>query len=74
MKKILSLLLSVAVLTGCSYSASSLSYLNVDQESLNKEIQSYFQSVNEENGVHLYFAEENNSMFVYLNASYVAQG
>ncbi|TYS67739.1 hypothetical protein FZC76_14340 [Sutcliffiella horikoshii] len=74
MKKIIIVLFSYAILTGCSYSASTLSYLNVDPEDLSEEIQSYFQSVREENGVHLYFDEENNSMFVYLNASNVAQG
>ncbi len=74
MKKVWLFLLCIVVLTGCSYSASSLSYLNVDQGSLSKEIQSYFQGVKEENGVHLYFDKENNSMYVYLNATNVVQG
>lgn len=74
MKKIIIVLFSIVILNGCSYSASTLSYLNVDQEDLSEEIQSYFQNVQEENGVHLYFDEKNNSMFVYLNASNVAQG
>ncbi|KMJ57139.1 hypothetical protein AB685_17135 [Bacillus sp. LL01] len=74
MKKIWIVLFGIVFLSGCSYSASSLSYLNVNQENLSEEIQSYFQSVKEENGVHLYFDKENNSMFVYLNAANVAQG
>lgn len=64
----------VAVLSGCSYTATSVNYLNVSQGDLSKEVQSYFQSVEADNGVHLYFDKENNSMFVYLNSSNVVQG
>lgn len=72
MKKILLILFCIVTLTGCNTN-SSLSLSEVNKESINKDIQSFFQDVKKENGVHLYFDNQNNSMFVYLNASNVIQ-
>ncbi|GGM43273.1 hypothetical protein GCM10011351_31530 [Paraliobacillus quinghaiensis] len=53
---------------------SQLSYTEVRKESLNKDIQSFFQGVKEENGIHLYLDNHNAAIFVYLNGSNVVQG
>lgn len=73
MNKILLILLGFLLLTGCNTNPQ-LSYTEVSKESFNKDIQSFFQSVKEENGVHLYFDNQNTAMFVYLNGSNVVQG
>ncbi|MFC0562327.1 membrane lipoprotein lipid attachment site-containing protein [Halalkalibacter alkalisediminis] len=72
MKKILLILLSIVTLSGCNAN-SSLSFSEVSQESINKDIRSFFQGVKEENGVHLYLDKKNNAVFVYLNGSNVIQ-
>lgn len=72
MKKILLILLGIVVLSGCNIN-SSLFIKEVNQESLSRDIQLFFQGVKEENGVHLYFDNQNNTMFVYLNGSNVTQ-
>lgn len=72
MKNILIILLSIVALSGCN-AHSSLSFLAVSQESISKDIQTFFQGVKEENGVHLYLDKKNNAVFVYLNGSNVIQ-
>ncbi|MCG1023421.1 hypothetical protein [Sutcliffiella horikoshii] len=66
--------IAVLVLGGCSYTATSVNYLNVTQGDLSKEILAYFESVEADNGAHLYMDNANNSMFVYFNSSNVVQG
>lgn len=76
MRKMWFLLFSIAVLVvgGCSYTATSVNFSNVTQGDLSKEILAYFESVEGDNGAHLYFDNEKNSMFVYLNSTNVVQG
>ncbi|KIL45509.1 hypothetical protein KP78_30530 [Jeotgalibacillus soli] len=73
LNKILLILIGFLLLTGCNTN-SQLSYKEVSKKSLNKDIQSFFQGVKEENGVHLYFDNQNTAIFVYLNGSNVVQG
>ncbi|MBS4194154.1 lipoprotein [Lederbergia citri] len=70
MKKLLSLLVTIALLSGCS---SKLSFSEVGENSVNKDIQSFINDVNDENGVHLFF-ENQKAVYVYLNGSNVKQG
>ncbi|WP_010199836.1 hypothetical protein [Bacillus sp. m3-13] len=74
MNKLQLLLFGTLVLTGCNNNSSSLTYSELSEEDLSEETQSYFQSVKKENGAHLYFDEENDSMVVYLNGEAVVQG
>lgn len=76
MRKMWFLLFSIAVLVvgGCSYTATSVNFSNVTQGDLSKEIHAYFESVEADNGAHLYIDNANNSMFVYLISSNVVQG
>ncbi|MGD6777947.1 hypothetical protein [Sutcliffiella horikoshii] len=73
MNKLRLLLFGTLVLTGCNNN-SSLTYSELSEEDLSEETQSYFQSVKKENGAHLYFDEENDSMVVYLNGENIVQG
>lgn len=70
MRKLLSLLVIIFLLSGCS---SELSFSEVSEESVNKDIQSFIDDVKGENGVHLYF-ENQKAVYVYLNGSNVKQG
>lgn len=67
------ILLGIVLLVGCN-SDLSLSLTEKSDGSLSKDIQSFFHDVNEQNGVHLYFDNQNSSIFVYLNGSNVKQG
>lgn len=58
------------MLTGCS---SNLSFTEVREKDINKDIQSFIDNTNEENGVHLYL-EKQKEVYVYLNGSNVKQG
>jgi len=73
LRRILLIILSIVVLSGCNKD-SSLSVSEVSQKNMNKDIQSFFQEVKEENGVYLYFDEQKSNVFVYLNGSNVSQG
>ncbi|RWZ58576.1 hypothetical protein EQV77_06310 [Halobacillus fulvus] len=73
MKKFSFLLFSLLLLTACNTS-QSLSYTEVQKENMNEDALSFFQSMKAKNGVHLYFDEQNDAVFTYLNASNVAQG
>lgn len=70
MRKLLSLLVIIFFVTGCS---SELSFTKVREKDVNKDIQSFIDNVNDENGVHLYF-EHQKAVYVYLNGSNVKQG
>ena len=72
LKRILLLLLSIVTLSGCNTNAS-LSFSEVSQNSLSKDTQSFFQRVKDENGVHLYFDQKKDALFVYLNGTNVMQ-
>lgn len=70
MKKLLFLLVIIFLLTGCR---SELSFKEVREKDIYKDIQSFIDNTNEENGVHLYF-EKQKIVYVYLNGSNVKQG
>ena len=70
LEKLISLLVIVFFLTGCS---SELSFTEVHERGINKDIQSFIDNTNEENGVHLHFEKEK-EIYVYLNGSNVIQG
>ena len=70
MKKLLFLLVIIFLLTGCR---SKLSFKEVREKDIYKDIQSFIDNTNEENGVHLYF-EKQKIVYVYLNGSNVKQG
>lgn len=73
MRRIVLLLLSIVVLSGCNEDPS-LSVTEVSKTNMSKDVQSFFQEINEENGVHLYFDKQKGNAFVYLNGSNVVQG
>ncbi|MFD1928385.1 membrane lipoprotein lipid attachment site-containing protein [Sporosarcina siberiensis] len=68
MKRIILILVSIIALSGCSKD-SSLSVSEVSQQNMNTDIQSFFQEVKEENGIHLYFDKQKGNAYVYLNGS-----
>ncbi|WP_066400277.1 hypothetical protein [Neobacillus mesonae] len=70
MKKLLSLLVIISLLSGCS---SKLSFSEVSDGRVSKDIKSFIDNVKDENGVHLYF-EKQKAVYVYLNGSNVKQG
>lgn len=74
MKKLLFfLLMSTSLLYACQ-SNDTLSSSEKKVDELSKEAQNFFNSVDNENGVHLYNDEQNNSVLVYLNGYNVEQG
>jgi len=66
LRKTLLIVLGIIVLSGCT-TTSSLSFSEVSRSNINKDVQSFFQGVRDENGVHLYFDDQNSIVFVYLN-------
>ncbi|GEL78507.1 hypothetical protein [Tenuibacillus multivorans] len=73
MRNLLSIiLLGIVLLTGCD-SDSSLSFSEESEDQLNKDVQSFFHGVKNDNGVHLYFDNHNKAIHVYLNGSNVVQ-
>ncbi|MBS4210070.1 hypothetical protein [Bacillus sp. FJAT-50079] len=70
MRKLLSLIVIISVLTGCS---SELSFSELPEKGVKKDIQSFIDNVKDENGVHLYF-EKQKAVYVYLNGSNVKEG
>lgn len=74
MKKLLFfLLMSTSLLYACQ-SNDTLSSSEKKVDELPKEAQNFFNSIDNENGVHLYNDEQNNSVLVYLNGYNVEQG
>lgn len=71
MRKLL-LLLVIILLSSCS-SEAELSFSEVNEKDINKDIQSFIDSVKGDNGVHLCF-EKQKVVYVYLNGSNVKQG
>lgn len=67
------ILLAIFVLFGCNLELS-LSFSEVSKENIKQGIQSFLQDVKEKNGVHLYFDNQNDTLFVYLNGLNVIQG
>lgn len=72
MRRILAILLSIIVLSGCNKD-SSLSVSEISQKDISKDIHSFFQEVKEKNGVHLYFDKQQSNIYAYLNGSNVNQ-
>ncbi|MEI5908695.1 hypothetical protein WAK64_16730 [Bacillus spongiae] len=72
-KPLFLLLLSVGLLYGCQPN-DTLSFSEKTEDELAKEVQSFFNSVSKENGVHLYNDEQSNSLLVYLNGYNIDQG
>ncbi len=66
-------MLGVLFLTGCS-TESSLSFSKTSKGSLNKDIQAFFIDMKQQNGVHLYFDNHNETILVYLNGANVVKG
>ena len=61
MEKLITLLIISFLLIGCSL---ELSFTEVHERGINKDIQSFIDNTNEENGVHLYFEKEK-EIYVY---------
>ncbi|MGM8216603.1 hypothetical protein ACLIA0_13670 [Bacillaceae bacterium W0354] len=72
-KLILVILLGFIFLYGCNSDSLPLSYIEMSKDELDKNVQSFFEKVEEDNGVHLYYDEEN-TIYVYLNGRNVLQG
>ncbi|GAB2488236.1 hypothetical protein GCM10008929_10970 [Alkalibacterium psychrotolerans] len=72
-KSLLLLLLSTSLLYACQPS-DTLSSSEKMADELPKEARNFFNSVDKENGVHLYNDEQRNSVLVYLNGYNVEQG
>lgn len=70
MRKLLLLLVAIVLLSGCS---SELSFSEVSEGGVNKDIQSFIDDVKDENGVHLYL-DNQTDIYVYLNGTNVEQG
>ncbi|WP_332693577.1 hypothetical protein [Halalkalibacter lacteus] len=70
MRKLLPFLLCIVILSGCN---SELSFIEVSNEGVNKDIQSFINNVKEENGVHLYL-DKHKAIYVYLSGANVKQG
>ncbi|SDN63554.1 hypothetical protein [Alkalicoccus daliensis] len=72
-KSLLTMVISVWLLSACA-SESALSSSEQNERALPKEAREFFQSMDEENGVHLYNDEKRNSKLVYLNSNNVQKG
>ena len=70
MRKLLALLVCINLLSGCS---SELSFSEVREKGVNKDIQSFIADVKNENGVHLYL-DNRKAIYVYMNGGNVKQG
>lgn len=68
--------MSIILLAGCNLSSDeSLSFKEVDKEDLSKDIQSFFDGVKDQNGVHLHSnRDDKNTMYFYFNERNVNQG
>lgn len=69
--------MSILLLSGCDIISSfepSLSVSEVSLDDVDGGVLSFFQSVQDENGVYLYFDNENDAMYIYLNGSNVIDG
>ncbi|MFS0673228.1 hypothetical protein [Ornithinibacillus sp. 179-J 7C1 HS] len=73
MRKIFVLFIGIALLSGCNLE-SSLTYSELSKQSIHQDIQSFFDRVKQENGVHLYYDNQNEAVYVYLNGFNVTQG
>lgn len=72
-KSLFLLLLSTSLLYACQ-SSDSVSFSEKKVNELPQDVQSFFNSVNEENGVYLYDDAQSNTLLVYLNGYNVEQG
>lgn len=74
MRKLFYIIFLVVVLTGCNQSSKKdeLSYKEVKMESMDQDVQSFFEDAKNENGVYLY--EDGEKKYMFLNSFLVAQG
>lgn len=72
-KSLCLLLLSTSLLYACQ-SNGSVSSSEKKLDELPQDVQSFFSSVNEENGVYLYDDAQSNTLLIYLNSYKVEQG
>ncbi|MDG5472807.1 hypothetical protein P6709_13700 [Jeotgalibacillus sp. ET6] len=72
-KPICFILITVGILYACDNN-EELNYSAKEKNELTKDVQTFFSMVKDENGVHLYNDEENDSIIVYLNGFNVKQG
>lgn len=70
MKRLLSFLLFIVILSGCN---SELFFTKVGKDNVNKDIQSFIDKAKDENGVHLYL-DKQKTIYVYLNGKNVKKG
>ncbi|MGO4890373.1 hypothetical protein ACJ2A9_21715 [Anaerobacillus sp. MEB173] len=70
MRKLLSLIVMIILLSGCS---TELTFSEVSEEAVHKEIRSFINGAKDENGVYLYF-DNQELMYVYLNGTNVNEG
>ncbi len=67
-------LLIIAVLLSSCQQQDHLTVTEKTIDELNNEVQIFFNSVNDINGVHVYNDKQQNMLILYLNASVVSQG
>ncbi|WP_223701776.1 membrane lipoprotein lipid attachment site-containing protein [Sutcliffiella deserti] len=70
MKKILSVFIFILLLAGCS---SELTFNEVEIANTNNNVRTFFESVEDTNGAHLYF-DEDKVIYVMLNGKNVIEG
>lgn len=70
MKKLLSLLALVLLLSGCR---AEPTFSEVNEKGVNKNVKAFVHEVRNRNGVHLYFNGEK-EVYVYLNGANIRQG
>ncbi|MGD6874256.1 hypothetical protein ACQCU1_19005 [Sutcliffiella horikoshii] len=70
MKRIMSVFIFVLLLAGCS---SELTYNEIEIANTNNDVRTFFESVEDTNGAHLYF-DEDSVIYMMLNGKNVIQG
>jgi len=69
MRKIASFLILILILSSCS---KRISYSQINERQLEKNVQTFIQSVTDENGIYLFI--DQNTLYVYVNGSNVNFG
>jgi len=65
----MSYIILILILSGCD---DKLSYSQINERQLEKNVQTFIQSVTDENGIHLFI--DQNTLYVYVNGSNVTLG
>ncbi|MCL7745518.1 hypothetical protein [Halalkalibacter alkaliphilus] len=70
MKKVMSFFIFILLLAGCS---SELTFAEIEIATTNNDVRTFFESVEDTNGAHLYF-DRDRVIYVMLNGKNVIQG